>query len=1048
MEHKTCSAACSHEEYEDSMDTFDEFNDLENSDDDEEADTEHGDHLFDEEEESISCDDARAAGTVQTAASPQMFRLSRSASSDAPVVIEEGVHACPVEAISQANVSVSAYRQTRRYGKPIALQRSDELDWKTVPSSKGYVLASHTRLTQPWLQNLSIPVNRFAKFQQKVNPDKVKDKVIGNVSACVIGCTKGCSGKFTLDEIVQCRLSCFETATTEQAVTEHLVSRLKQVNPIITEPPMTQNIAYKINGKPTCSVFWAAAYGASEDKMKGVRNMLRHNTKIKVHGNKGTKKPTTQYGRCYSFWHHFFETNCQRPNDELRLFPVNNSLKYIYENYFIPWLAKVVNKEDEGSDSESANLRIPSFSYFKKARWHADFQKVSRRAKHYHCLCKTCDSLQTRRLRGFSNKDQEAQWRQIFDAHEAEKLGWRRLEQTRENNAKANPAETLLVQYDDTIYLPIPKLSNRDIKNVTSNRLRLTPFNICNYSTGESAYVYSVKNRYKKNGNHLSSVLYHVLRQVKYSDHESRNARALYLQADNASLNKNNVLFQFLLELIHKQWFDEIYLEYGPPGHTHNGRDAVHFIHNRIAGNFFSFTLGEFQNKWKHSWEKKGTMPDAVILDAQYDFKARYKECKPRKISGFTSTKNDLKAAYAFRFQRGKSNIIQVHWKKAASDAFWLGADHQVESPGFILLSKFPGTTGPDIIPSAPGVTAESYIALATGDTMEKIATDHLGSAELASASMEWIRTSLRTGSMPYTLIPDQPIHSKADWGPSVKVGVLGHEGDFYVLQADENATDFWTLPVDLKNRSDSLNTVIQKARESIAEKPNVRYSDVPAGSARQLQKVAEANSKASANDLLISVENKEEENKEPPPREYGADVKLCEQGNFAVILVKYAGVHGVEIVEITKVNKVGVKVGYETFEGDVYGPSSKTNTETKEKCLSGVWNKKIDTPRRRPKQTRAAKRTRQDVDDEETPLPKEPKLYNCYDVLTYFVAFNKNRRLPGRVVNDIKATAHLLKIPLFVEKEDEDSSDCSNEGDSSDDDEEEDDEYDEDDEE
>ena len=1025
MERKTFSSVNSDDDVE--VEVLEEVYDLENSDDDEEEDNQHGDHLFDEEEEEISNgDDGRAAGTVHTAVSSQMYHLSRSGSADAPVVIEEGVHVDAVESVSQANVNVSAYRQTRRNGTSIALQRANESDWKTVPSSTGYVLASHNRHKQQSLQNLSIPLNRLAKFQQKVNLETLKEKVIGCVTACVIGCRKGCSNNFSIDEVLQCRLSCFTSATTEQAVTEHLVSRLRQQNPSITVNP-NQNIAYHINGKPTCSVFWAAAYGASEDKMKGVRNMLRHNSSIKVHGNAGTKKQgCTQYGRCYSFWHHFFDTNCQRPNDELRLFPVNNSLKYIYENYFIPWLTKVVDKEDEESDSESANLRIPSFAYFKKARWDKDFAKVTRRAKHYHCLCKTCDALQTRRLRGFSNKDQEASWRQYFDEHEAEKHGWRLLEQTRENNARANPSDSLLIQFDDTSFLGLPKLSNRDVKNVTKSRLRVTPFNMCNYSTGKSAYIYTVKNRFKKDGNHVCTVLYHVLRQVKYSDHESRNARTLYLQADNASLNKNNVLFQFLSELIHKQWFDHIYLEYGPPGHTHNGRDAVHYIHNRIAGDFFSFTLGEFQNKWKYSWLKKGTMPDAVILDAQYDFAERYNDCAPRTLSGFTSTANDLKAAHAFRFQRGANNVIQVHWKKAASADFWLGEDHQVESPGFILLSKFPGPKGPDIIPCNRNCTAEAYITDATGATMLQVATDHLGSRDLANASMEWIRQSMRTGSMPFTLIPDQPIATKADWGPSVKVGVPGHEGEFYVLEADKDTVDFWTLPTDLKERSDVLNRTIQHARDAIAILPNVRYTDVSPANARRLQKDAEqkTNNNAPAIDYVEPEESVEEKKKEQPRREYGADVSLCEPGNFAVNYALYAGVPGVEIVEITKVYKVGVQEGYETFEGDVYGPASKTNTETKLKCLTGIWNKKIVTQPSKPKKTRASsKRIRDekdDDDDENTPLANLPKLYNCYDVLTYFQAFNKSRKLSKKVTDDILATAQLTKAPLFEEADSE----------------------------
>jgi hypothetical protein len=91
----------------------------------------------------------------------------------------------------------------------------------------------------------------------------------------------------------------------------------------------------------------------------------------------------------------------------------------------------------------------------------------------------------------------------------------------------------------------------------------------------------------------------------------------LVLHADNFGENKNNDLFLFLTELIYRKWFSEIRIEFGLPGHTHNGNDGVHGIHNHVAGNFDSFTLGEFQRSWKNAWRKANTIPTAVVLDCQ-----------------------------------------------------------------------------------------------------------------------------------------------------------------------------------------------------------------------------------------------------------------------------------------------------------------------------------------------------------------------------------------------------------------------------------------------
>jgi hypothetical protein len=132
--------------------------------------------------------------------------------------------------------------------------------------------------------------------------------------------------------------------------------------------------------------------------------------------------------------------------------------------------------------------------------------------------------------------------------------------------------------------------------------------------------VYTLKNRYKKGANRLCTVLYYYLRKVKHGPTDSRFARSLYLHADNYSENKNNVVLQFLSELgelqrthdmfifysnlllsnkclfrtlmhvVMRGWFDDIYVEFGPTGHTHNGTDAVHHIHNRVL-DFSCYTL-------------------------------------------------------------------------------------------------------------------------------------------------------------------------------------------------------------------------------------------------------------------------------------------------------------------------------------------------------------------------------------------------------------------------------------------------------------------------
>ena len=71
------------------------------------------------------------------------------------------------------------------------------------------------------------------------------------------------------------------------------------------------------------------------------------------------------------------------------------------------------------------------------------------------------------------------------------------------------------------------------------------------------------------------------------------------LIADNATENKNNQVLAFFVDMVSRGWLDEVELLFGEPGHTHNGGDAVHKIHNVGVGNATSSDLGHFVSQYK-----------------------------------------------------------------------------------------------------------------------------------------------------------------------------------------------------------------------------------------------------------------------------------------------------------------------------------------------------------------------------------------------------------------------------------------------------------------
>ena len=52
----------------------------------------------------------------------------------------------------------------------------------------------------------------------------------------------------------------------------------------------------------------------------------------------------------------------------------------------------------------------------------------------------------------------------------------------------------------------------------------------------------------------------------------------LYIQADNATDNKNITMFSYLSMLVHKNWFSSVYLYFLQPGHTHEDIDQSSLI--------------------------------------------------------------------------------------------------------------------------------------------------------------------------------------------------------------------------------------------------------------------------------------------------------------------------------------------------------------------------------------------------------------------------------------------------------------------------------------
>lgn len=114
-------------------------------------------------------------------------------------------------------------------------------------------------------------------------------------------------------------------------------------------------------------------------------------------------------------------------------------------------------------------------------------------------------------------------------------------------------------------------------------------------------------------------------------------------------------------------------------------------VHNQICGNFDSITPAELFHNYTFTWRSEHTRPQPVIVELQYNWKARYAG-HINKVSGFTATGQNRAYVRAFRFTcvPGQGRMCQMEIKGCPSDPNWYGVNSVPNTPGFIVLKRMP----------------------------------------------------------------------------------------------------------------------------------------------------------------------------------------------------------------------------------------------------------------------------------------------------------------------------------------------------------------------
>ena len=602
------------------------------------------------------------------------------------------------------------------------------------------------------------------------------------------------------------------------------------------------------------------------------------------------------------------------------MFPVDKSYECIWNEYFLPWFA--------GQNLPACDM--PTLVYWKKVRWSEEFADVKRRAKHYHCRCSKCAKLQAKLLASFANRADHLAYQRERRLHDDSVTAWRKLEAHVITLAQSSPDDQITMTYDDTEALGLPRFTRRPLKNMPTSRFNVIPWYLGNFGDKRKDYVYMAKGRWDKGANRLITQLYAAIRRAKsnYSGRSYRSRR-LTLIADNASENKNNLVLTFFVDMVNHGWFDTIDLLFGEPGHTHNGSDAVHKIHNVDVGNCTSGDLGHFISQYVKAWHSDADRPDATILDVMYDWKSYYSTYM-RKMAGFTTSKTDPVMVRGWRILRNNDGMVEVKYKMdPAMESQWRGVDGHHASRGFFLLKSQPVGV-PQVVPPKESIMNAFYRGQLKGAQMQE-ALDAHG----LSPSLRYNYECAAAGTIPVVeqLEPKSPI---GEWGPLCTIGTkhLGKVRFITQLWPGDDPDAMWTLPSgDNQQGTQATSNVFHPSGDAAVlasqQVPLVRYADVAPRDAPVYTHPANVAARRAKERAMTGVVSGNEEHGDFTV----LDREECVAGRFCVRKAETS-----DNKEEINVGKV-ISVSDEDDSSFEVQPLQSWSLAYEPKCVKGVWH-------------------------------------------------------------------------------------------------------------
>jgi len=804
---------------------------------------------------------------------------------------------------------------------PGRIDRKEDIStkrWSVVPC--GEELPGWCRVTDTkTAYSHCVPRARVKKTMLLLDSDTIADTT--NPTKCNCTCKQKCYELMTGKEILSLRKTVAELPN-QVAVTNYLMNNIRRDGGL------------KVKGATACRGYYAKLHEVSQGKIFKA-NQLAKNGDVAVSGRAQSLVPreAKQTVHAVTFWTIWFDEFCQQPNYEVRLFPVNQTYKEIYKQYFLPWWAHQGHPKSER----------PAERTWQNARHLPQFEDVQRRAKHFHCRCTVCATLQKQSMAAFANAESLAVWQRDRRLHYAAIVAWRQLESHLNALAIQTPSDMILLSYDDTEFMTFPNMTNRPLKNMGNTGFRAIPWLLTNHGTRKREYVYMPYGKWKKGANRILTQIHATLSAIKGDPtNKQHTARRLVLIADNASENKNKEILAYIADLVLNNWFDSVELIFGEVGHTHNGNDATHKDHNVNVANHEAGDLGHFVSNYQKVWSNPDTRPRASILNTMFNWVEYYKrpESGMRALSGATKTQYDQYAVRAFKASRGPDKKVDLMFKMdPATEKDWRGNDGHYGSAGFCILELGP-TRGVPLVKKCQKITCEGMVyaekILTLGNLLEPFGLAASCKANYDAAS---------TFNVPMTSQVEH-VTPVGKWGPLFTTG-SSKENQGYVRLLEKvwwphpetESPTVWALPENTRELATSLKFHFSGDQALIDDRPlsYMRYvgekvQDAPIYNHPNNEKRREVepvnlvsrNKSSSKGRWVGEVE---------ATRTWVIDFKHCKVREFAVVHVtnKKTKVNSIELYKIKNKNEDN-----QTFQGSMYQCSAVQSTD---KCLTGIWH-------------------------------------------------------------------------------------------------------------